>query len=153
MISENGVSVAQHEHFAKCLSEELKSFILARRDKAVKSKLPNKGKVADAIRGEHNLISMAFNCRSMPNILTDLLKEAEESQLSIDLVNTEEANTFSRHEVIVEIRKITTKASTYLQNAEWVDAVKKVFDTSAVKRMNDVSEDSYSKADTVQKYC
>ena len=109
MISENGVSDAQHEHFVKCLSEELKSCILARRDEAVKSKLPKKGKVADAIRGEHNLISMAFNCRSMPNILTDLLKEAEESQLSIDLVNTEEANTFSRHEVIVEIRKSQPK--------------------------------------------
>ena len=78
MISENGVSDAQHWHFAKCLSEELKSFILARRDEAVKSKLPNKGKVADAICGEHNLISMAFDCCCVPNILTDLLKKAEE---------------------------------------------------------------------------
>ena len=151
MMSENSVSEAQHEHFAKCIGEELKSFILARRDNAIKSKLPNKGKIADAIRGEHNLISMAFDSRSMPNVLTDKLKKVEENELSIGVVNEDETNTFSRHAVIVEIRKITTKASAYLQNVEWIDSVKKVFDTSSIKRMNDVSEDCYSKADNLQK--
>ena len=47
----------------------MKGFILCRRTDLVKSKLPNKGKVSNAIAGENNLIAMAFECKNLPNLI------------------------------------------------------------------------------------
>ena len=84
----------EHEHFAKLLSNELKTFVLARRGDLLVSKLPNKGKIADAIRGDKNLISLAFSCRVASVILHSKLKEAEESEGNIGSVTEDDRDTF-----------------------------------------------------------
>jgi len=49
-----------HEHFYKCNNTQLIAFILSRKSDVPKSRLQKKGKVADAIQGENNLLSIAF---------------------------------------------------------------------------------------------
>ena len=49
---------------------ELEFFILVRnKENQVKSKLPKKGKLEDAINGEHNLIKLAFDSKLMENFI------------------------------------------------------------------------------------
>ena len=50
--------------------DELKAFILARKDNILKSKLPKKGKLANAILGKNNLIKVAFDIRTFPIVLS-----------------------------------------------------------------------------------
>ena len=57
------------EIISKCTGDELKYFILSRKFDLPKSRLSKKGKVADVIIGENNLVTMSYNCRMMPNIL------------------------------------------------------------------------------------
>ena len=142
---------AEHDHFAKLLSNELKTFILARRGDLVVSKLPNKGKIADAIRGDKNLISLAFSCRVVSVILDSKLKEAEESEGNIGSVTEDERHTFLRHEVIVCIKNISTKASTYIMNEDWISLVRTVFDPTSTNMINIVSKECCDKADVLQK--
>ena len=109
---------AEHEHFAKLLSNELKTFILARRGDLLVSKLPNKGNIADAIRGDNNLIGLAFSWCAASVILDSKLKEAEESEGNIGSVTEYKRDTFLRHDVVVCIKKISNKASTYMMNED-----------------------------------
>ena len=51
VISNVLVKQAQYEHYAKCKCDELKAFILARKN-VCKSHLLNKGKIVDDILGE-----------------------------------------------------------------------------------------------------
>ena len=71
------IKLLQHENIVKANCDQLKAFILARKKDVCKSHLPNKGKVADAILGEKNLISLAFDCREMPNLLIEEIKKAK----------------------------------------------------------------------------
>ena len=60
---------ATHEILSKLTRDELTAFILARKDNILKSKLPKKGIIRDAILGENNLIKMAYELRNLPIIL------------------------------------------------------------------------------------
>ena len=58
------------EDFSKLLNADLESFILVcNQDNQVKSKLPKKGKLEDAMTGENNLIKLAFDSRLMENFV------------------------------------------------------------------------------------
>ena len=58
------------EDFSKLLNADLESFILVRnKDNQVKSKLPKKGKLEDAINGEKNLIKLTFDSKLMENFI------------------------------------------------------------------------------------
>ena len=151
VISNALVKQAQHEHFVKCKCDELKAFILARKN-VCKSHLPNKGKIADAILGASNLISLAFDCREMPNILLDEKKRLEEKMVNADTVsNTNDS--FARHTVVVEANNssIYTKASELLTNSQWVELSKLIFDPSSL--VNQIANDDVvkSKADLLHK--
>lgn len=52
-------------------------FGLARK-KTFESYLPNKGTIVNAILGKYNLISLAFGCREVPNMLMYEIKKAEQ---------------------------------------------------------------------------
>ena len=56
------------DHFSKLKGDYLKAFILTRDVwYQTKSKLPNKGSLADAEAGQVNMISISFNCRTNEN--------------------------------------------------------------------------------------
>ena len=64
------------EFLAEIKGDKLKRFILARKQDVPKSKLPKKGKLDDYIKGEKNLICLAFKCRKMKCIADEKLREA-----------------------------------------------------------------------------
>ena len=137
-----------HEQFSKFSGDELKTFIMSRKSDLPKSKLPKKGKVADAILGERNLISIAYSCRALPNILFQQLKEAEDEREQMGLDDNQIA--FKRHEVVVN-QSLThsIKSSSLLDNDEWVSRVKASF-CKGNREMNTVSDDLKRKADDLQ---
>ena len=51
-----------------CSGDLLKAFIIVRKDDLVISRFPKKGLLNDALNGEKNLISLAFECREMESI-------------------------------------------------------------------------------------
>ena len=61
---------ATHEILSKLTGDELKAFILARKDNISKSKLPKKGKIVDAILGKNNRLKMAYELWNLPIILS-----------------------------------------------------------------------------------
>ena len=54
----------------------------------------------------------------------------EESEGNIGSVTEDERDTFLQHEVVVCIKNISTKASTYTMNKDWFSLVRTVFDTT-----------------------
>ena len=80
LMGSNDLGQATHEIFAKLIVDELKVFILSRNKNVTKSSLPNKGRVGDAIRGENNLIKIAFDLRNSPNILESLLPSSHDGR-------------------------------------------------------------------------
>ena len=72
-----------HELLYKIKSDDLKSFILARSKDLPRSRLPKRGKVGDAILGENNLLKLAFDLRSAPNLLLQQ-KTSETNRYAID---------------------------------------------------------------------
>ena len=142
------VTSMTHEQFSKCNGDELKTFIMSRKSDLPKSKLPKKGKVADAILGERNLISIAYSCRALPNILFQQLKEAEDEREQMGLDDNQIA--FKRHEVVVN-QSLThsIKSSSLLDNDEGVSRVKASF-CKGNREMNTVSDDLKRKADDLQ---
>ena len=63
-LNETCFSNVLYKVLEKIKGDELKIFILARKKDIPKSKLPKKGKLDDAIKGEKNLISLSFECRN-----------------------------------------------------------------------------------------
>ena len=86
------------------------------------SKLPNKDKIVDAIRGDNNLIGLTFNCRTVSVILDSKLKEADESEGNIGSVTEDERYTFLQHEVVVCIKKHLDKGI-YLHDEQRLDLI------------------------------
>ena len=79
---------ARHEIFSKLTGEELKVFILARKDAVPKSRFSKKGKVGDAILGENNIIKNAYNiCQSSIILILQLQ--------SMDILNHNELESSS----------------------------------------------------------
>ena len=61
---------ATMEQFATCNCPELEAYVLVRNNKyQVKGKLPNKGKLADALAGENNLIKLCYDSQMMDNFI------------------------------------------------------------------------------------
>ena len=68
--SEDKLVDATLEQFSNCSNPLLEAFILCRCTQfKVKSQLPKKGKLQDAINGEQNMIRLAFESRSQENLL------------------------------------------------------------------------------------
>ena len=143
---------AQHEHFTKCYYDKLKAFILARKN-VCKSHLPNTGKILDAIIGESNLISLAFDCREMPNILLDEKKRLEDKIESAADTVSNIKNSFERQTVVVEANDSTIypKSSELLTHAQWVKLSRLMFDP--LKLVNSIASDDVmqTKSDLLNK--
>ena len=80
-------SNVSHEVLEKIKRDELKIFILARKQDVPKSKLPKRGKLDNAIKVKKNLISLDFEFRKMKCITNENLREATAEKL-----NSEEDN-------------------------------------------------------------
>ena len=106
------IAAATHKDFYKCSNAQLEAFIMSRKNDAPKYRLPKYRKVGDAIRGERNLLSISFTCKSMPNILEAELQKVEEERDGIGLDNT--TNTFSRHAVVVDPTLTHSAKSSFL---------------------------------------
>lgn len=137
LIVDKPINRAEHKHFAKLLSNELKPFILVRRVDLFVSKLPNKCKIAGAIRGDNNLIGLAFSCCAASVFLDSKLKEAEESEDNIGSVTEEERDTSLQHKVIICIKNITTKASNNMMIIDWIPLIRHIFDPTPTNMIND----------------
>ena len=70
-----------HEVLEKIKSNELKIFIVARKQDVYKSKLPKKGKLDDATYGDKNLISFDFECRKIKCNVDENLRDATAEKL------------------------------------------------------------------------
>ena len=58
-----------YKMISKYTCEELRSFIMACKQDLSRSKLPKKGNVENAVNEASNLISLAFQCQSLPNLM------------------------------------------------------------------------------------
>ena len=67
-----------YDIISKCTCEELRSFIIARKQDLPRSKLPKKGNVESALNGASNLISLAFQCRLLPNLMKKKIEDEME---------------------------------------------------------------------------
>ena len=117
-ICEEAIREIEHESIAKCTVEGMKAFILCRREDLPKSKLPKKGKISDAIKGERNLIALVYECLTLPNLMKQKIKEYEATlDTSEDNENFESLNlnlTLSAEE------ECLLTPSSLLSNNEWV---------------------------------
>lgn len=68
---------------------------MARQKDVPISKLPKKGKVANAIQGERNLLSIAINLCTQPNLFVSQLEEAEAGMPEIGTANANETTSFT----------------------------------------------------------
>ena len=68
-------SNVSHEVLMKINGDELKIFILARKQDVPKYKLPKMGNLDHAIKGDKNLISLDFVCRKMKCIIDENFRE------------------------------------------------------------------------------
>ena len=138
-----------HEILNSLLADELKIFILSHDPNVTKSRLPKKGKVGDAIKGEKNLIRLAFDLRDSPNILESQLS-ASESDL-----HTTECNSSSRdfiyHSVVVTSDPEVIRASTLLGKPNWMDDVEMCFNSNHKMKQVKVTDEIGTKADILQR--
>ena len=80
-LDETDFANVSHEFLTKIKGDELKIFIIARKQDVPMSKLPKKRKLEDSIKGEKNLISLDFECRKMKYIADETLREATAEEL------------------------------------------------------------------------
>ena len=114
-----------------------------------KSKLPNKGTVAEAKAGVNNLISMAYEYLRLPNLLQQKVDAMNDELQSED----DEGDVCQKANVIelsTETNTETEAASTMLSNDEWVKQVKKLFDPTSQIVYNETTDDIKKKADILQ---
>ena len=131
------------EIFDKCNKLMLIRFVMARRIDIAKKKLPNKGKLADTINGQKNLIRLAFKFRELKNLLAEKLKLVKNTNDDLD----EEIghNLLNRFSVEINMSNdslLTMKLSNLLFNEEWVTKVWNFFDNSSKPlNINQVSDE------------
>ena len=82
-----------------------------------KSKIPKKRKLDDAIKGEKNLISLAFECRKMRFIADEKLHEATAEELDSE----EDDLTLFYLKMHLEVNNETVKASNLLGHKDWIN--------------------------------
>ena len=83
-LDETDFANVSHEVLAKIKGDELKIFILSIKQDVPKSNLPQKGNFIDAIKGEKNLISLAFKCRNMKCVTDENLREEKSGELDCE---------------------------------------------------------------------
>ena len=147
------IKLLQHENIVKANCDQLKAFILARKKDVCKSHLPNKGKVANETLGGKNLISLAFDCREMPNLLMEDIEKAKEKVEEVNQITEVAAqNDFVRHDIILsESNNNNINASTILSNNEWIESAKQIFDPLSLTTSNPIDATLIDKADVLQK--
>ena len=107
--------------------------------------LPNKGKLADTINGEKNLIRLAFKFRELKNLLAELkLVENTNDELDEEIGH----NLLNRFSVEINLSNdslLTMKLSDLLFNEEWVTKVWNFFNNSSkplnINQMSDELEE------------
>ena len=107
-------SNVSHEVLMKINGDELKIFILARKQDVPKSKLPKNGGIDNAINGKKNLISLDFECRKMKCIVDENLREATDEEL----YSEEDYLILFYLKMNLEVNNKTVKASTLLGNTD-----------------------------------
>ena len=65
----NTLQSLTYKMIIKCTCEELRSIIMSCKQDLSRSKFPKKGNVESAVNGASNLISLAFQCQSLPNLM------------------------------------------------------------------------------------
>ena len=70
-------------HFSECCVHDLEAFVLVRNTDILKTKLPKKGNLEDAVNGEDNLIKVAFESRGLVNALQKQMKDTENNNTEI----------------------------------------------------------------------
>ena len=73
-VDKETIEEATYQDFYKMSVPSLKHFILARNKDIPKSRLPKRGKPADAILGEKNLVRLAHDFKFKPNLLSKELE-------------------------------------------------------------------------------
>ena len=147
-----------HEIIVKCNSDELRAFITGRNLDLPVSKLPNKGNISNAIQGETNLISIAYNYCSLPNLLRKQLLEEEDNG---EFIDWEETNNRSGNKDIFTIVNINNAQdgsasfqltpSSLLANSEWVKNVFKCFAGSEHQETANVSQEQIDQCEHLYK--
>lgn len=138
----------QHEVIDKYNIAELKAFVLCRRSDLVKSKLPKKGKVYNAIAGENNLIALAFECKNLPNLIEEKIKCIEQEYEVATPNNTH----ISRHHAKVTMsgNESSKLSSLYLHDFNWIFQVKLCFNRLGKMNQKDINDDLMKKANQLQ---
>ena len=138
-----------HEVLAKVKGDELKIFILARKQDVPKSKLPKKGKLDDAIKGEKNLISLALEFRKIKCTADEKLREATNEELD----NEEDKLIIFSLKINLEGNNETVKASTLLVNIYWIKKVWQVFGLFLqLHEMQEINDDMKRKSYYLQRF-
>jgi hypothetical protein len=142
---------ATFEDFAKCRGDELTSFLFVRDPTISVSKLPKKGKVADAEAGVDVLILRAFGARTKPIRLKDPSEVTEQDATSEPLPAHRAAE-------VIEVRTDSARwtcseqASAFFENKDWMSAVKLCFDPQGklMQEESTVSDEMKSRANSLQ---
>ena len=146
-LDETDFSNVSHEVLEKIKGDELKIFILARKQDVPKSKLPKKRKLDDSIKFEKNLIYLAFECRNMKCIADEKLREA----IAEELDNEEDDLILFSLKIHSEGDNETVKASTLLGNKDRINRVWQVFGLSSqLHDMQEIDDDTKIKIDYLQ---
>ena len=120
------------------------------------SRLPKKGLLKDALNGEKNLISLAFECRGMENKVLKQLQE-EHSTLSAsddESDETDETIIDNEYRVDVGLSKNSNEyisASSLLENNDWLSNVQKCLDPLEKLSRREINNECKRQADILKK--
>ena len=110
----------------KCAVDYLKAFILVRKNEIPKSKLPKQGRIDGVIKGEKNLLKLAFNLRSSPNLLNSQMEVLKAEDNTID----QEPQLTNCHKIVVSaVSRDTLLASLLLEDVNRVENVSLCFNS------------------------
>ena len=128
---------------------------MARRPDLLVSKLPNKGKVESALRGEKNLIAMAYKCRTLPNMLQEQLVRLQLEEETDTIENNEELFTLLDVPMTLNQGSLLLENNTpsiLLRDNGWIDEVFTCFEIKEVRNNQDrISKEIIRKAEVLHK--
>ena len=120
------------------------------------SRLPKKGLLKDALNGEKNLISLAFECRGMENKVLKQLQEEHSTLSASDDVSDETDETIidNEYRVDVGLSKNSNEyisASSLLENNDWLSNVQKCLDPLEKLSRREINNECKRQADILKK--
>ena len=139
-----------------CSGDLLKAFIIVRKDNLLISRLPKNGLLNDALKGEKNLISLAFECRGMENKVLKQLQEEHSTLSASDDVSdeTDEIIIDNEYRVDVSLSKNCNEyisASSLLENNDWLSNVQKCLDPLEKLSRREINNECKRQADILKK--